>query len=100
MGCAVALDRTTLAAFVYNDIPFARVCLHADRIHHTAAFVCAVSGVLVYVKRTEAARTVVARAVAKWFDRMSAVCADKVIIVFGKAFLFHNTPVYNMQNNE
>ena len=97
---AIALLSTTLATLVHDDVSLARICLHTDGIHNSAALVCAVAGIFVYMQGAETAGTVIARAVAKRLHGMSAVCANKAVIIFRKAFLFHVTPVYNMQNNE
>ena len=55
----------------------------------TAAIVCAVAGVDVYVQRAKALRAMVAGGIAKGGDLDTAVDASEALVVFGEARCLH-----------
>ena len=74
---------------MHDDIALARVDLDAYGLKCAPAQRGSVPRIDVKMKRPKAEGAMVARAVAKRLDLASAMRADKALIVFGKAFLFH-----------
>ena len=89
VGGAVAVDLAAARALVNDDKALFGIGLGANGLHLSAAFAGTVAGVDVHVERPEAEGTVVARGVAKGLYGLSAVLANKSVIVFGESFLFH-----------
>ena len=82
---------------MHDDVALARVDLDAYGLKRAAARGGSVPRVNIKVKRPKAEGAMVARAVAKRLDLASAKRADKALIVFGKAFLFHKKAPQNFR---
>ena len=86
---AVSMDLAAFLALVQDHVAFFGVRLNADRLHLTLAGVGAVSGIDIHVERPEAEGTMVSGGISQRLNLPSAMGADKAVVVFGKAFLFH-----------
>jgi len=99
VGGFVADCRAATLAFMDYYISALGVGLGFYRTENSAAFVCSVAGVYIDVERAKAEGAVVARGVAEWQNLLAAIFADKAVIVFCKAFRFHNYfPTQNFEN--
>ena len=89
MRGAISVNFSARLALVENDVALFRVRLDADGLHLSAAGICPVAGVDIYVQRPKAEGAVIARGVAKGLDLLAAMLADKAVVVFGESFLLH-----------
>lgn len=78
----VSLDLAALCTAVDDDITLLGIGNTADRLHGSAALVCAVAGVDVNVQRPQTYGAVVTGGIAQRFYLCSAVSADETVIVF------------------
>ena len=78
----VTLYLAALCTAVDDDITLLGIGNTADRLHGSAALVCAVAGVDVNVQRPQTYGAVVTGGVAQGFYLCSAVSADETVIVF------------------
>lgn len=87
----VTAYRTAFAAFVDDDKSFFGVGLSGDGVHYALASCGTVTGIYVKVKGAEAFGAMVAGGISKGGNLVTAICANKAIVVFGESFCFHNT---------
>ena len=72
-----------------DDIALFRVGLGGDRNHKPSATACAIAGVVIEMKRTETARTVIAARIAERLNVQSAILADEFLVLLFKKLCFH-----------
>ena len=84
-------DLSASVALVDNDISALRIRQGGYGAQGAAAVVCSVTGIYIHVQRAKAKRAVIARGVPEREHLSFAVHANKSVIVFRKAFLFHIT---------
>ena len=95
MGGFVADCCAASCAFVNYNVAALCVRFGFDWTEYAAAFICSVTGIDIYVKRTEAEGTMVARCVAEREHLFAAILADEAAIVFCKAFVFHTFTLFS-----
>ena len=95
MRGAVPSDLSAHGASVDDHKSSTRVGFHADRFHLPTALVCAIPGVDVHVQRPQAKGAMIARGIAQRNHFLSAMRANKTVVIFRKSLLFHvSTPVF------
>ena len=85
----VSVDLPAFGATVNDHKALLGIGLGADRLHWSAAFICAISRIDIHMQRPKAKRAMVARGVAQGLYGFSAMLSYKAVIVFGKSFLLH-----------
>lgn len=83
----VSLDLAAFFAFMNYDIALFRVGFNFYRVHYTAARICPVAGIYIYMQRAKTSRTMISGTVAKGLNLKPAIFADKRIVIFFKKFL-------------
>ena len=89
VGGATAADLSALGTLGDDDIALFGIRLGGDGLQISSAGVGSVTGIDVHVSRPEAEGAMVAGGVAQGLDLATAMDADKTVVQFGKAFLFH-----------
>ena len=85
-GGLISYHAAAFFTAVDDNISLLRIGKRLDGAENTAAIVCSVAGINIYVQRAEAEGTMVSRGVAKGLDLTSAVLTDKALVVFCKSF--------------
>ena len=83
------MDLAAFPALVQDHVALFGIGLNADGLHLSAAGVGAVSRIDVHVEGPETEGAVVSGRVSKRLYLPSAMGANKAVVVFCKAFLFH-----------
>lgn len=72
-----------------DDITLFRVGLGGDRDHKPSATARTVAGVIIEMKRTETARTMISAGIAEGLNVQSAVLTDEFLVLLFKKLCFH-----------
>ncbi len=89
----VSHGSTAFFTSVNYDVSALRVGQNFYRTQNSAALICSVTRIYIYMKRAKTKRTMISRGIPKRKNLLAAAFAYKTVIIFCKAFCFHNNPI-------